>query len=360
MSSIEYTSNPIKLKTLVTNLTIQSLVIPSHQRDFVWKRSAQQSLIDTVVRGIPIPAITIRKKTLSTGVEQSTLEDGQQRLTTLRLYMEGKFADKNGIYFSQLSEISKERFRSYMIPVTTYENATDEEAIEIFMKLQMGSVLSVGERLHAVKDKAPLVQYAQELLLTPGAGFYDRTIPFWGDSRTPKSARGKHTTRATVICAALAKKSSEFLSQEGINPEEIAKITEFDKESIKNSIEYIVNIFERVYENQPTKSAVIKNQYWEISNYIAYIIHGMLLTESDVTDFELPSLEQQSDVWVDFIVRQRMSPDILKEELLGDDKTKGGHYTKERWHRGWIRLFSGYVVEDSSPVNEFVSLDKED
>lgn len=339
MSSIEFTSNPIKLKTLAANLTAQSLVIPTHQRDFVWKRPAQQGLVDTVLRGIPMPAITIRKKELADGTVVSSLEDGQQRLTTLRLYMEGAFSDKDGRYFADLSDVAKERFRSYLVTVTTYENATDGEAIEIFMKLQDGSALSVGEKIHSIKDKAPIVGFAQELLLTPGTGFYDRTVPFWGAGRTAKARRGAHTVAAVVICAAIAKQSSEFLTKEGLKPQAFADFADFDRNHIRATLEKVVRIFERVHERQPTTSAAIKKQYWELSNLIAYILHGLLLKQDELPDCEIPSHEEQAEVWVDFIVRQRLDPKILEEELHCGDKKSGGHTGKRRWHRGWLRMF---------------------
>ena len=343
MSSIKFDTNPMKLKNLVANLTSGALIIPSHQRDFVWKRAAQQGLVDTVLRGIPMPGITIREKGMPDGTEIHCLEDGQQRLTTLRLYMEDTFPAKDGRKFSELSEEEKERVRGYRISVTTYENASDSDAIEIFMKLQDGSALSIGEKIHSIKDKAPIVGFAQELLLTPGVGFYDRTIPFWGDARTPKSNRGAHTVTAVVMCAAISKQSSEFLCKEGLKPQAFADFVDFDREQIRNVMEKVVRIFERAYELQPTNSAAIKKQYWEMSNFIAYILHRLLLKPEEISTGDLPSHEEQADAWVEFIVRQRLTPEILEDELHCGDKAKGSHFTKERWHRGWLRMFPDYA-----------------
>lgn len=349
-SNIEYSTNSIKLKVLAANLSSHALVIPPHQRDFVWTKKSQRSLVETIMMGIPIPAVTIRKQLLKDGTTLTTLEDGQQRLTTLRLFMEDAFADEHGRYFSHLSEITKEKFRSYLVPVTTYENATDSEAIEIFMRLQMGSVLSIGERLHAVKDKAPLVAFAQEMLLTPGKGFYDRTVPFWGDFRTPKTNRGAHTTTAVVICLALAKKNSSFLTKEGLNPKDIADVNDFDKNEITYYLEQIISIFERVHELQPVTTSTLKKHYWDTTNYIGYIIHGLLMDDTKLKSGTIPFHDEQIQRWVDFMVRQRSTPSILEDELHCGDKAKGGHITLERWHRGWLRMFPevGELIEVKS------------
>ena len=355
MSSIKFDTNPMKLKNLVANLTSEALVIPAHQRSFVWKRPAQQGLVDTVLRGIPMPGITIREKVLPDGTEIQYLEDGQQRLTTLRLYMEGTYPAKDGRKFGDLTEEEKERFRGYRVSVTTYENASDAEAIEIFMKLQDGSALSIGEKIHSIKDKAPIVGFAQELLLTPGMGFYDRTTAFWGDSRTAKANRGAHTVTAVVICAAIAKGSSEFLCKEGLKPQAFAEFEDFDHEQIRSIVGKVVRIFERVNERQPTTSAAIKKQYWELSNFIAYIIHGLLLKPEELADCDLPTHDEQANTWVEFIVRQRLNPQILEDELLCGDKAKGSHFTKERWHRGWLRMFPDCVAPSDAQASPSAS-----
>jgi len=360
MSSIKFDTTPMKLKNLIANLTSKALIIPTHQRDFVWKRAAQQGLVDTVLRGIPMPGITIREKVLPDGSEIQCLEDGQQRLTTLRLYMEGAFPAKDGRRFADLTEEEKEHFRGYRISVTIYENATDAEAIEIFMKLQDGSALSIGEKIHSIKDKAPIVGFAQDVLLTPGTGFYDRTTPFWGDARTAKANRGAHTVTAVVICAAVAKGSSEFLCKEGLKPQTFAEFAEFDHEYIESVLEKLIRIFERVNERQPTTSAAIKKQYWEISNFIAYILHGLLLKPEELPDCDLPTHEEQADVWVDFIVRQRLNPQILEDELLCGDKAKGSHFTKERWHRGWLRMFPDCAESTENRTSPTTSSDASD
>jgi hypothetical protein len=57
---------------------------PTFQRREVWKKKSKSLLIDTVVRGLPMPLIFLRQKqdleTLDAGVE---VVDGQQRLRTL-------------------------------------------------------------------------------------------------------------------------------------------------------------------------------------------------------------------------------------------------------------------------------------
>ena len=67
-----------------------SLVLsPSFQRRPVWSPSAKSFLIDTIVRGLPIPIIFIRDQTdLKTFEPQRQLVDGQQRIRTVLSFID--------------------------------------------------------------------------------------------------------------------------------------------------------------------------------------------------------------------------------------------------------------------------------
>jgi uncharacterized protein with ParB-like and HNH nuclease domain len=86
---------------------------PRFQRRSVWTDSARSYLMDTIVRGKPIPKVFIRQK-LNTTTKKSIREivDGQQRMRTILSYMNDGFQISKrhnsiygGPYFSQLNEI---------------------------------------------------------------------------------------------------------------------------------------------------------------------------------------------------------------------------------------------------------------
>src|ERR1051326_8959040 len=62
---------------------------PSFQRRPVWPLAAKSYLVDTVVRGLPVPIIFLREKTdLATLGPKRKFVDGQQRLGTLLAFIE--------------------------------------------------------------------------------------------------------------------------------------------------------------------------------------------------------------------------------------------------------------------------------
>ncbi len=162
---------------------------PKFQRRSVWTDNAKSYLMDTIIRGKPIPKVFIRQK-LNATTRQSIREivDGQQRLRTILSYMNDGFPIfkrhhkvYGGYYFSQLSNVAPElgdiqaSLLNYEISVDLLVNMPDEEVLDIFARLNSYSViLNEQEKLHA-NHFGPFKSLAEHL----GHKYYR----FWLDSR---------------------------------------------------------------------------------------------------------------------------------------------------------------------------------
>ena len=62
---------------------------PDFQRNEVWSKSAQIMLIDTIIKGIPIPKIYI-KSIMNNGNTYRVVIDGQQRLTAILKFVQNE------------------------------------------------------------------------------------------------------------------------------------------------------------------------------------------------------------------------------------------------------------------------------
>ncbi len=73
----------------------QMLVVnPEYQRGVVWTRTQQKKLVDSVLRGYPIPLIYfhhIQQTAAGLRSERFEVIDGQQRITALHEFHEGAF-----------------------------------------------------------------------------------------------------------------------------------------------------------------------------------------------------------------------------------------------------------------------------
>lgn len=136
----------------------QLVLNPAFQRRAVWSEKAKSYLIDTILRGKPIPKVFIRQK-LNVTTRSSIREvvDGQQRLRTILSYVRDGFAlgrsqhpDYGGMRFSQLPEDAQSAFLSFEIAVDLLINLPDAEILDIFARLNSYAVvLNEQEKINA-------------------------------------------------------------------------------------------------------------------------------------------------------------------------------------------------------------------
>ncbi|PZQ13658.1 MAG: DUF262 domain-containing protein [Ancylobacter novellus] len=131
---------------------------PAFQRRPVWSDKAKSFLMDTIIRGKPIPKIFMRAKiNVSTKTAAREVVDGQQRLRTILSYVKDGFkiskkqnSDYGGLFFSQLPEDVQSQILAYEIAADLLTNLPDSEILDIFGRLNSYAVtLNEQERLNA-------------------------------------------------------------------------------------------------------------------------------------------------------------------------------------------------------------------
>jgi hypothetical protein len=110
---------------------------PFFQRKLVWRLAHKVDFIKTILLGYPFPEIFISRGTIDLLSMQSTscLVDGQQRMNTIKEFIEDKFPVEN-VAYSQLSPVEKEAFLKYEIAIIDLDLQQDDpQIIEIFKRL---------------------------------------------------------------------------------------------------------------------------------------------------------------------------------------------------------------------------------
>jgi hypothetical protein len=131
---------------------------PSFQRRQVWSDKAKSYLMDTILRGKPIPKIFIRQRiNVTTKKSLREVVDGQQRLRTILSYIKDGFVvskrqnkEHGGNRFSQLPEVVQAAVLSYELSVDLLINLPDSEVLDIFGRLNSYAViLNEQEKINA-------------------------------------------------------------------------------------------------------------------------------------------------------------------------------------------------------------------
>jgi hypothetical protein len=150
-----------KVSDFITFLKSNNLDLsPRFQRRSVWSKGTKSFLIDTIIRGLPIPIVFLRDRGADPNTFESKREviDGQQRIRTVISYVAPNlaakslkefdlnrdsfvisrahnkdFANKN---FSQLDENVRQRILDYQLSVHILPLDVDgREILEIFMRI---------------------------------------------------------------------------------------------------------------------------------------------------------------------------------------------------------------------------------
>jgi len=76
----------------MNDLKDQIITIPDYQRDGdQWDDERKSLFVESVINNLTIPALFFVAQLGRDGVERSEVVDGQQRLTTLKAFYEGRF-----------------------------------------------------------------------------------------------------------------------------------------------------------------------------------------------------------------------------------------------------------------------------
>lgn len=121
----------------------QLILSPKFQRRSVWKDVAKSFLIDSILRGKPLPKIFIRQITdIKTRTTKREVVDGQQRLRTILEFINDGFkvkkvhnAEHGEKYFSQLDEDAQSAILTYKFSVDTLIGVEDGDIMDIFARL---------------------------------------------------------------------------------------------------------------------------------------------------------------------------------------------------------------------------------
>lgn len=130
----------------------------SYQRaSRIWPPGPRTYFIDTIIKKFPFPKLYFyerfdidRRKTLR------NIVDGQQRITTIIDFIEGKFRLTNvckeyaGQRFSDLPEDAQTNFLSYTVSVDVIRNAEKSEILEMFRRMNAYTLpLNEAEKRHS-------------------------------------------------------------------------------------------------------------------------------------------------------------------------------------------------------------------
>lgn len=150
-------SSTSKLVKNVYNTALDSLLFrmrktnmnPEYQRGLVWNIDDKRKLIDALVQGRSIGAITFAKNDFKDEFLYEIL-DGKQRLSAIAEFVADGF-DYQGVRFSELCSASQLEFFNLSLGVIDVSFDNDREKIEYFIELNSAGVKVSDDFLDALR-----------------------------------------------------------------------------------------------------------------------------------------------------------------------------------------------------------------
>lgn len=156
---------------------------PDFQRRSVWSEQAKISLIDTIMKDIPMPKIFISQKIRDESTYRIVI-DGQQRISAILDFIGNKFplatpyiGDLRGKYFRDFDEDQKEEFLGYQLDFYEVSGYSESELREMYGRVNRYTIVLNKQELRradfpgdylTVSEKLSLNSYLDEArIFTP-------------------------------------------------------------------------------------------------------------------------------------------------------------------------------------------------
>ena len=125
------------------------------QRGIVWTREQQIRFIEEIFdRNTVLPNVVVNEVADYDTMEKvSKVIDGKQRLTAIKLFVEGEFPVFGDVFYKDVSPMFWSA-ADRLVFVTYYEHLTDKQLVVLFDKLNFWGVEQDKDRFASIKAKA--------------------------------------------------------------------------------------------------------------------------------------------------------------------------------------------------------------
>jgi hypothetical protein len=267
-----------------------------HRRNrvYVWKKHMQQSLQDTMLRGLVIPAITCHVSTKPGSLQHREVMDGGNRITTLR----------NIVDDPSLMPDERRKIEAFPISISILYDLTPVDMRILFRRLNQSVKVSDGQLYAMSVDDSLLVQEAQAFLDDDDYPLREQiTKHFCITPRIDNSKKDMLANAVALISGVLYGVdclTKSFDEQDA----HVSSTTPIDKNKINNVLGIMFDIFDMVDEQEPLTNKTKRRAQFTIGKLgpIIYDYH------TQVDDFE--------DKWCKYLVAVRQHPDAAEASAI--------------------------------------------
>lgn len=171
-----------EVELLVKRLNRKDIIIPTFQRDYVWRQPEASKFIESLLLGLPVPGLFFAT---DANTNKQLVIDGQQRLKTLQFFYNGFFNPRpgdttqrtfaltkvqqpfDGLTYATLQEHDRIRLDTSIIHATTIKQTKpagdDTSLYHIFERLNSGGRRLTDQEMRLAIYHGPLIDLIKDL-----------------------------------------------------------------------------------------------------------------------------------------------------------------------------------------------------
>lgn len=244
------------LKWVFDNFKASVLYVDnSFQRRFIWLKKHQISLIETILKGMPMPEIYLweQERDPASGATKISIIDGQQRITSICKFINNEYrlegnhlenskssyADK---FFSELSNDDKTKIWGYSLSIRfVKEKITKEDIVKMFLRLNNTSMSLNPQELRNAEFQGKFIKLADKL----------SELPFWSKYSIFSINQVRRMIDIQFISSIL------IFIRKGI-----------EEETTQENINAIYDLFNEVYEKEEEDKVLFERLISEVEKII--------------------------------------------------------------------------------------------
>lgn len=297
---------------------------PDFQRKAVWSSIAQIMLIDSIIKDIPMPKIYLETKMVN-DIKYRIVIDGQQRLTAIFDYIDGKFTLPDrygekwaGKTFDQLDLKERNIILDYMIDTNSLTNPTQQEVNDLYSRVNKYTVQLNKQELRRADYPGDFIKLAEKLA----------SLDFFSDAK--------------MFTAAMTRRMLDI--------EYIEELLCIIIDGIQNKKETI-DIFCEKYEKMPNKENIEKNFLKIIDDII------LIFTIGDDMIIRKSRFKQRSDFYSIFSVISEYHKEgkVLDRTKLQNIRDRLKYLDDNIGPHSEIQELSDYAIYCTSDANSISS-----
>lgn len=143
-SQMEYYFKELTVRELIELIELDNIDLnPDYQRNYIWSPNDQKYLIDTIIKGFPLPSFFVYLDNNG----KYEMVDGQQRSKTIFRFVKGKINSSKQTGNKSISDLPSSDILNYKLPFIIIQNIVSRDSLREFYVLinKKGIHLNVSE-----------------------------------------------------------------------------------------------------------------------------------------------------------------------------------------------------------------------